>query len=93
MKRGHGTSGSSPLLTAEQRERIKRVVGRRWEIKAAIKALEAELASLPTNAELVAEYGVCVQTLHAAARKNYRNRNKLDKVPRETSLTTQQGTP
>jgi hypothetical protein len=84
MKRGHGIGGSMPALTTEQREAIRRDLSRRWEIKREIKRLEAELAELPTNEQLVAKYGVCVQTLHSAARKTYAHPHPLDRVPRET---------
>lgn len=84
MKHGYQPQ-RAPVLTEVQRDDIRRDLARRWEIKRQIRALEAELATLPTNDELVAKYGVTVQTLHAAARKTYTHRNPLDCVPRETT--------
>jgi DNA-directed RNA polymerase specialized sigma subunit len=87
MTRGHGTSGSRPVLTAAQRAEVARVLRRRWRIKAAMRALERMLDAEPTNSELVAKYGVTVQTLHAAALKSYAKPHRLDEpnyVPRES---------
>jgi hypothetical protein len=52
-----------------------------------MKRLAIALESLPTNADMVAKYGVCVQTLHSAARKKYAKAHPLRplaNVPRET---------
>lgn len=75
----------APALTEAQRDDIRRDLERRWQIKAQIRELERELHTLPTNADLVAKYGVTIQTLHAAARKTYAHPHPLDRVSRGTT--------
>lgn len=73
-------SGSPPALTESQREDVGNVVRRRREIRRQIKALEIELAGLPTNPELVARYGVTVTTLHKCAFGTYVTAHPLDRL-------------
>jgi hypothetical protein len=77
--------GTPPALTEAQRERVGGVVRRRREIRRAIRSLEIELSALPTNAELVAEYGVTVTTLHKCAFGTYVHAHPLDRL---TTITT-----
>lgn len=77
--------GSPPALTETQREYVGRIVRRRREIRRAIRALEIELNGLPTNPELVDEFGVTVTTLHKCAFGTYTHAHPLDRL---TTITT-----
>ena len=72
--------GSPPALTEQQREDVGKVVRRRREIRRAIKALEIELAALPTNPELVKRYGVTTTTLYKCAHGTYTHAHPLDRL-------------
>lgn len=78
-------TGVAPLLSLKDRNAIRKVEMTRRRYNKAIALLTDLRRGLPTRKQMAAKHNCSVTTIKAAARGRVYARDRLAKVPRETS--------